>query len=697
MKILFVGIFFIVFILNGFSQTNERDLFFCKDLFVIAKQQDNNLQAYSNDEVRATIAKFNAKKKAHIIASNKRDTALTVSFWFRPKNLDVHSGTIIGEDSVFYFRYLSNRKIQFNHYCKKDINTAGVLTSNEWQHLGFTLNKKGKLAIYFNGDCVLKDSISANWWSRKRNIILGKDPYGVDAEGSIDELRMWSRALSSSEMQLEFKHTLLFPGLSYQLATYLPLKGDFSDFSDEPKTLEEAIGVQFVTDSLKGIVANFQDDNSHITTSGFSFDNQMTISTWAKPTNKNWVMALAGNRDFSMRYIVKSGRLWFNVPMVYSCQSANWETKFGEWMHLALSVNYNHKVCFYVNGKLLDSKKIQGKTGKEEAIKIGQSMWGNTFNGKMANFAIWNRALSEDEIMDVYNGKLDVLLQNNKKTPVYIYLCLLLFVLLIAMFLMWFIANKKLKKNKVEQSKLAVDSEKPKKNALYFFETFRAFNNEGIDISNDFTPILIRLFSLILLFPRIYNRYISSQEMSDILWESDSLAQQKNNRGTNIHRLRSLLNQFDNLSLVYRNKVWVIENTEKLFVDLFDFELRLSKGQFNLPFKKIQLCKPIKKENLDGLVRLLNDRYIDALRTYCILSLSKKDWISLNNLAALWLTIDPLSENALCYTVKALVNSKQKQKALNTYIRFKANYKLMLNEELHLSFTDCLSTKGKNN
>ncbi|MGQ1911504.1 LamG domain-containing protein [Marinifilum sp. RC60d5] len=691
MKIIFVSIFFFVFISMGFSQSIEENLFFSDDLNVLANQSHINLKPYFDNEVRADVAKFISADNALVIQNNQRDTALTIAFWFRPENIDIHSGTIIGEDSVYYFRYLSNRKLQFNHYYKKDIDTDGVLTDNEWQYLGFTINKKGDLGIYLNGECILTDSISSDWWLIKNEIFIGKDRYKVDAEGCIDDLKMWSKALSPQEMKEVFTESLLIPDLSYRLVTYMPLSGDFTDISNGSKSIEESVDVQFVTDSVKGMVADFQSKNSHITTSGFSFDNQMTISVWAKPTDKDWVMALAGNRDFCFRYLTKQGRLWFNVPMAYSCQSRIQKVNFGEWVHLAIAVNYNHKANFYVNGCLIDCKQIQGRTGKEDVITIGQSIWGNTFNGQMTKLAIWNRALSESEIKAVYNGKLDVLLQKEQNTPYTLYISILVAVLFVLVLFLWLIARMKLKNARKEQFKEDEPVVLPRKNALYLFETFRAFDKEGKDISHDFTPTLIRLFSLILLFPRVYNRNITSQEMSDILWDTDDVAQQKNNRGTNIHRLRTLLKQFNDLALVYRNKEWIIDNSKHLFVDLFYFEASLLEGDFNLPFKKLYLCKPIKNENFDGLLRSLNDKYIDQLRAYCALSFSQKDWRSLNKLASLWLTIDSLSEEALCYLVKALLNSKQKQKALNTYSRFSTNYKTMLNEELQLSFDACSS------
>ncbi|BAX81131.1 LamG domain-containing protein [Labilibaculum antarcticum] len=681
---------FIFFILTDiYAQSYEKGLFFSDDLSVLAQQSEVNLEAFLQDEVRAEVARFKESKDVFGVA-NQRDTAITVAFWFKPKNIDIHPGTLIGEDSVFYFRYLPNRGIQFNHYLKQDLNTAGVLTNDEWQHLGFSLQKDGRLAIYLNGESILNDQISPLWWQKKGKIVVGKDRYNVDAEGCIDDLKIWNRALSPAEMKKVFRETRLIPDLSYKLESYMPLKGDFSDLAKNPKKLVESSHVKFVTDSLKGLVADFQNKDSRIETSGFSFDNQLTIAVWAKPTDKDWVMALAGNRDFSMRYIINQGRLWFNIPMVYSCQA---DKRIGypqEWVHLAIAVNYNHKIEFFINGQLVDSKSISGKAGREESLMIGQSIWKNTFNGQLSQFAIWDRALSEFEIKEVYNGKLDVALRSSSQNSYSTYIAVIAIVLLFVIFFLWKLTQNRLKKLRDEPQNEDAGHNIPQKNAFCFFETFQAFDRKGTNISHDFTPTLIRLFALILLYPRIYNRKISSQELSDILWENDDVAQKKNNRGTNVHRLRTLFKQFDGLSLVYSNKEWEIDIPDHVFVDLFYLKDNLPVKGFDFPFKSMHLCKPLKNECFDSIVRLINDQYIDLLKSYCCIAFSQKEWKPLEKFASLWISIDPLTEEALSYLVTALVNSQQKQKALNTYNRFATNYKSMLNEDFKLSFELCI-------
>ncbi|PKQ64794.1 hypothetical protein BZG02_02755 [Labilibaculum filiforme] len=693
MKIIATSIFFFVFIVSSVSQSYEKGLFFVDDLSVLAKQSEVNLEAFLQDEVRTEVVRFKASENV-LALTNHRDTALTVAFWFKPENIDIHPGTIIGEDSVFYLRYMPNREIQFNHYLQQDLNTAGVLTNNEWQHLGFSLKKNGNLTIYLNGESILQEQISPLWWTKKGRIVVGKDRYNVDAEGYIDDLKIWDRAIDSLEMKMLFRETVSIPDLSYKLESYMPLRGDFSDLSKHPKKLLESRNVMFVKDSIRGVVADFREDDSHALMSGYSFDNQLTIAVWAKPTNKNWVMALVGNRDFSLRYIINQGRLWFNVPMVFSCQAKKRVGYPQEWVHLAVALTYNHKADFFINGQLVDSKSISGKVGKEEAVTIGQSIWGNTFNGQLSQFAIWDRALSESEIKDVYSGKLDVAVLASAQNSYSIYIVLVGLTLLFAIFFLWRIIQNRLKKLRNEQQNEEDGHNIPQKNAFCFFETFQAFDQNGTNISHDFTPTLIRLFALILLYPKIYNRKISSQELSDILWENDDVAQKKNNRGTNVHRLRTLFKQFDGLSIVYTNKEWEIDIPEHVFVDLFYFKDNLPVKEFNFPFKSMQLCKPLKNECFDSIVRLFNDRHIDLLNDYCSLAFTNREWKSLEQFASLWLSIDPFSEEALCYLLTALVNNEQKQKALNAYSRFTTNYKSMLNEDFKQTFEACILTNS---
>ncbi|SDW35170.1 Concanavalin A-like lectin/glucanases superfamily protein [Lutibacter oricola] len=673
------------------AQNSEDAPFFSEDLFTQSNQVESNLKPNSNDAVRGRVADFLVEADScFTIQSNKRSKDISVSFWFLPKQLDVHSGTLIGEDGVFYFRYLSNRQIQFNHFHKADINTESLLSNNVWQHLGFTLSKNGSLTIYFNGEPVLKETISSNWWKQKASkLIIGNDRYGVKAEGSIDRLKIWDRTLTAKEFKNDFETSSFQTNLYHKLQAYLPLQGNFEDQSLESKDIELVRDIDFVNDSEKGIVANFNKETSLLKIKNLKFDKQLTISAWINPVKQEGVMGIAGNKDFSFRYKPNTQSLWFSVPMMFKTVSTQPKEDIANWLHLAVTVNYNHRVNFFINGKLVDSKTIGGNTGKEDYLEIGKSLWGDTFKGQMSQFAIWNKVLSPKEIKSVFEGKLEadkLLYKKTNKTTVY----LITIFLLVIVFVLVYLILKKRKQQKVRVEKAVVTLQFPQKNAIYLFDVFRAFDKNGNDISHEFTPTLVRLFSLILLFPRVVKRHIGSAELSDILWETETVSQQKNNRGANMHRLRKILKEFNGITLNYEDKKWKFNLDEQLFIDAVFYNEASNEKVIAYPFKNLQLSKSLKIANFDTVISQLNEQHIQKTKEICAGNLDVEDWKTLRKSASLLLSIDPLSELALKYKITALVGLNEKQLALNCFKSFAANYKVMLVQEFPLTFEECM-------
>lgn len=674
-----------------FAQTPQFEPFFSEDLNALCQQTTNNLKSNNNDLVRGRVVDFILSADSPFtIKNNKPKSDLSVSFWFLPKQLNVHSGTLFGEENLFYFRYLSNRQLQFNYYLKKDVNTISLLSDNIWQHLGFSLSKEGELKVYYNGDLVLKELMPSNWWKRKRGrFVLGNDRYGVKAEGSLDRLRVWNTILPEASFKADYETSSLQTNLYHRLQTYLPLQGDFNDYSSNPKEIQIANDIDFVKDSVKGIVANFKTDASLLRLDKLTFDSQITIASWIKPKIKEGVVGIAGNADFSFRYKPTTQSMWFSVPMMFKTVSTQSKRNLGNWVHLAITVNYNHKVNFYINGELVDSKPIGGKTGKEDYLEIGKSLWGNTFNGQMSQFAIWNKVLSAKEIKTVYEGQLEVdklSFNTSANTKSYIIYLVLLSVLLVVVVL--FFSLKK-KGKQVEVIGSFVHKEFPVKNAIFLFDKFRAFNKDGTDISHEFTPTLVRLFGLILLFPNVSKRYISSTELSGILWETDSVSKQKNNRGTNMHRLRKILKDFDGVSLDYQNRKWKFNIDDGVFIDTVFYNKHTINLAVNYPYKNLQLCRPLKDKNFDNIILQLNEQHLEKVRALCVAALNNKNWKTLRKAAKLWLSIDPLSEMALKYQITALLGLNEKQLALSRYQAFASNYKVVLNQALNISFEEC--------
>ncbi|NIJ45926.1 DNA-binding SARP family transcriptional activator [Wenyingzhuangia heitensis] len=693
----FVKLLFLIFILNtklGAQKLEQPVPFYSDDLFTLSQNSTNNLAPYDSDVVRGKVARFMSQSDKTLTLKNKREKEISLSFWFLPKDLEIHSGTLLGENELFYFRYLSNRKFQFNHYLKDNVNTASILSDNIWQHIGFTLNSSGYLIIYYNGEAVLKKQISSTWWQYPvSDLIVGKDKYGVNAEGCIDRLKIWDTCLNEEQFKEEYQATLLQANLSNKLQVYLPLNGSLKDVSSASKTVENINQVRFINDPVKGDVANFKNKDSYLRVKDVNFQNQITISAWVKTKYQKEAVGIAGNKDFSFRFHRLRQSLWFNIPMMFNTKSAKAKTKLRDWVHTAITINYNHKAVFYINGQCIDSKAIVGNTGKENYLEIGKSLWEDYFTGQMSQFALWNKVLTPKEIRDVYEGKLEADLLQQQKAPNYSIIYSVGFVLALGLVL-WFVVFKKSKRKRAEKTEpsLSLKTEFSKQNALYFFDKFKAFDKQGNDVSYEFTPTLIRLFVLVLVFPKLTNRQISSKELSNILWENDNAAQQKNNRGTNIHRLRKLLANFDEIVLKYENREWMFEISDQVFIDLpFFYEESIDKI-VSYPFKSLELCDAIKINSFDSIIAQLNDFNLEKLKEQGKKYIEEENWEQLQKVAKLSFSIDSLNEVALAYQIKSLLHLGKKQDALKVYQNFSNHYKSVLNDDFKTSFDDFLTS-----
>jgi hypothetical protein len=83
----------------------------------------------------------------------------------------------------------------------------------------------------------------------------------------------------------------------------------------------------------------------------------------------------------------------------------------------------------------------------------------------------------------------------------------------------------------------------PRKNAILLFGDLQVFDNDGVDITKFFTPLVKELFLLILLYSIKKGRGLTSEKLNEILWFDKSAKSARNNRSVNIAKLKSLLDK----------------------------------------------------------------------------------------------------------------------------------------------------------
>jgi uncharacterized protein (TIGR02145 family) len=374
---------------------------------------------------------------------------ISVSCWFNAKTQISPAGALVGK--YFASSYngwqltlnetgVGNRidpwYIRSNgNYVKNSIQTPGFYTGSiidsTWHHAVFVVDTNGG-KIFVDGNLVA----STNW--------VG--PYGITTnnypvyfgyypssntfpnvyyfKGILDDIAIFNRALSAQEI------TALYTGSSSStscLPSYLPTNGLVGywpfcgNANDESGNGNNGTvnGATLTTDRFgqAGKAYDF-DGNSNIITSSINTNTQqITLSSWFKLDSysqtgrriisQNWQSGGA----FSVGILGTdfSGGTIFQVCFFTGnpCQSTNIIVPINDWYHFA-STYENGLVRVYINGQLVltDSGLLPLQGGNFPIEFGGTSIF--KFDGIIDDIAIYNRALSAQEIATLYTNSAPV-------------------------------------------------------------------------------------------------------------------------------------------------------------------------------------------------------------------------------------------------------------------------------------------------
>ena len=127
----------------------------------------------------------------------------------------------------------------------------------------------------------------------------------------------------------------------------------------------------------------------------------ISIACWVNPT------AFVGRQGFAgldLGYVLKvheEGRLCFTTPGIADHESSNTILEAGTWQHVAATFlpGQDEGLVFYLNGvetERMTSSAINPGSGP---FRIGNNQWNEQLTGMIDEVAIYNRALSEGEVM----------------------------------------------------------------------------------------------------------------------------------------------------------------------------------------------------------------------------------------------------------------------------------------------------------
>ena len=230
---------------------------------------------------------------------------------------------------------------------------------------------------------------------------------------------------------------LFSTNLFAQLPTYVPKNGLMGWWGFNGNANDESgnnlNGSVYGSTPAKDRFANdsscyfFDGEDDYISLGDWLTDSAFTVSMWVNPdSQKGWATIIDNNHISTSNWVFHTIESWQTNGYVFMTSSLI-ELDSNEWSHLVLSFSMG-EVRVYVNGILkseslgflnydLPASLYLGKRGRDNDGAIGSRNW----KGKLDELGVWNRALSQNEISELYKTKSTGIQENNTTSQFLIY------------------------------------------------------------------------------------------------------------------------------------------------------------------------------------------------------------------------------------------------------------------------------------
>ena len=240
-----------------------------------------------------------------------------------------------------------------------------------------------------------------------------------------------------------------------------------------------------------------------------------------------------------------------------------------------------------------------------------------------------------------------------------------------------------------------------KKSSVLFLGGFQIYNESGVDITSDFSPILKQLF-LIIFFNTVHRgKGISSAKLDEALWFDKSDKSARNNRNVNVSKLRSAIEEVGGLEIINENSYWKLRMSSNIYCDYLHVLNIINKsGNKDSNIENIaelsellsngELLPNLQVDWIDSYKAQYTNSVIDFLVKMFSKEEIKKEKKTLIQIADSIFSLDSLNEDALIVKCQVLHKEGKSSVALHVYNSFCKEYHALLNTEYPSSLKDIL-------
>lgn len=352
-------------------------------------------------------ARFDGDDLVSISGLDTLYESYSVAAWVKARD-----GIIVeNQNGVKSFRLWTDRY----DYRSKDYNTYHLgyelPSTTEWAHVVVTYNHTNNAnAIYIDGALASTPGGQAccNGTGINQRIKLGEL-----LDGYLDDVRIYSRALTASEAQT------LYATSTPQLQLEFEEASDATSFEDSSQNSYDAtlMGAGAGLPGRIGTGGYFDGSNGYARISSAPVIGQLTsglsVMAWVKPDSlsgtQRFIASGRGASNNGLGFGMQSGKLLFSAFGVRDFVSSAGLT-LDTWQHVAVVFDANYDARFYLNGAYVDTvagtAALLANNDDGLYIGAGTASGGSTaserFSGMLDELFVNNRALGDAEIERSY-------------------------------------------------------------------------------------------------------------------------------------------------------------------------------------------------------------------------------------------------------------------------------------------------------
>ncbi len=366
-------------------------------------------------------------------------TAGTYSAWIYAKSIGQVAGRIFDNNKTIFRLGANIIVLSSNGGTNNAQSAAGSLPYNQWVFVTVTRNGSGIANLYINGQ--LSGSANQNSGTPEvgtTNMIIGNsNTTDRTFNGLIDDIRIYNRALSASEVSQLYnstagskvsasqpvKNTNCTSGLSCGLVGYWTFDGkdvvngvirDKSGQGNHGNPINIASST-FYTKGKVGQAGRFDGGDDYLRiSSDITFGDSVpwTFSTWM-----NWNGVVSGNNSFTglggtfkylgvadsgfKRFVYREGAPNYTVRSFSNNSSVS---VINKWQYITIMSDGQGTLSLYKDGVYSEQITSLSTTAIIfRYIGIGYGPTSGLFGGSLDDVRIYNRALSASEVQQLYN------------------------------------------------------------------------------------------------------------------------------------------------------------------------------------------------------------------------------------------------------------------------------------------------------